>query len=53
MFNKVYLGATPISKIFLGDVPIKYGNNIRAIYTVDDIDYTSPTSVTGKADDWE
>ena len=53
MFNKVYLGATPISKIFLGDVPIKYGNNIVAIYTVNDINKTSPTLVVGKANEWK
>lgn len=40
MFDKVYLGTTPISKIYLGDVPIKYGSediipeNIVAVYTV-------------------
>ena len=63
MFNKVYLGATPIKKIYLGDVPIKYGSepeeiiipdNAIAVYTVAPSDplQLSPTSVTGKADDW-
>ena len=52
MFNKVYLGATPISNIFLGDVPIKYQNNIVAKYTVNNIKKTSPALMEGELENY-
>ena len=52
MFNKVYLGATSISNIFLGDVPIKYQNNIVAKYTVKNVNKTSPTSMEGELENY-
>lgn len=56
MFNKVYLGATPISKIYLGDVPIKYNSeeiipeNIVAVYTAKSKD-VRPFSTEGLTDE--
>lgn len=60
MFNKVYLGTTPIKKIYLGEVPIKYGSEDTdvqgepiMIYTVlNGAEYYSPYNIDNKADDW-
>jgi hypothetical protein len=53
MFNKVYLGTTPIKKIYLGNIPIKYNteteieipDNAVAVYTVSNDSYTNPYSI--------